>query len=189
MPNNLDYISLAQEQWAAHRNEVDLLIPITHVGDVIDSSLALSVGGFDAKFARTASEDFEFTLRCVAEAPIGMIEDSLTGVRRHGGNFSGNQLKNLLGEVKILRHAQAHQVHISATFNETRLIIEVSDDGIGFDSDAVIAQDGHYGLLGLRERARLAGGYFEIVSTPGKGTVLRLCVPAQAARMEANSLH
>ena len=48
MPNNLDYISLAQEQWAAHRNEVDLLIPITHVGDVIDSSLALSVGGFDA---------------------------------------------------------------------------------------------------------------------------------------------
>jgi hypothetical protein len=75
---------------------------------VMTKALFDAVGGFDAKFARTASEDFEFTLRCVAEAPIGMIEASLTGVRRHGGNFSGNQLKNLLGEVKILRHAQAH---------------------------------------------------------------------------------
>jgi len=75
---------------------------------VMTKALFDAVGGFDAKFARTASEDFEFTLRCVAEAPIGMSETALTGVRRHGGNFSGNQLKNLLGEVKILRHAQAH---------------------------------------------------------------------------------
>ncbi len=69
---------------------------------VMKKSLFESVGGFDAKFARTASEDFEFTLRCVAEAPVGMIETSLVGVRRHHGNFSANQLKNLLGEVKIL---------------------------------------------------------------------------------------
>ncbi len=75
---------------------------------VMRKSLFDSVGRFDAKFARTASEDFEFTLRCVAQAPIGMIETSLVGVRRHDGNFSANQLKNLLGEVKILRHAKAH---------------------------------------------------------------------------------
>lgn len=80
---------------------------------VMTKALFDAVGGFDAKFARTASEDFEFTLRCVAEAPVGMIETSLTGVRRHGGNFSGNQLKNLLGEVKILRHAQAHHAAAS----------------------------------------------------------------------------
>lgn len=75
---------------------------------VMTKSLFDAVGGFDAKFARTASEDFEFTLRCVAEAPVGMVETSLVGVRRHHGNFSANQLKNLLGEVKILRHAKAH---------------------------------------------------------------------------------
>jgi hypothetical protein len=75
---------------------------------VMTKSLFDTVGGFDAEFARTASEDFEFTLRCVAEAPVGMIETSLVGVRRHHGNFSANQLKNLLGEVKILRHAKAH---------------------------------------------------------------------------------
>lgn len=75
---------------------------------VMTKSLFDAVGGFNAEFARTASEDFEFTLRCVAEAPVGMVETSLVGVRRHHGNFSGNQMKNLLGEVKILRHAKTH---------------------------------------------------------------------------------
>ncbi|HTK05779.1 MAG TPA: sensor histidine kinase [Ktedonobacteraceae bacterium] len=88
------------------------------------------------------------------------------------------------GLTNIARHAQAHQVRICAKFHETTLLIEVCDDGIGFDSTAVIAQDGHYGLLGLRERARLVGGHFEVASTPGKGTILRLSVPAQVVKQE-----
>ena len=75
---------------------------------VMTKSLFESVGGFDGKFARTASEDFEFILRCVAHAPIGMIDAPLVGIRRHPGNFSASQLANLLGEVKILRHAKSH---------------------------------------------------------------------------------
>ena len=75
---------------------------------VMTKSLFESVGGFDAKFARTASEDFEFILRCVAHAPIGMIGEPLVGIRRHPGNYSASQLANLLGEVKILRHAKSH---------------------------------------------------------------------------------
>ena len=75
---------------------------------VMTKALFDAVGGFDAKFARTASEDFEFTLRCVAKAPIGMIETPLVGIRRHDGNYSANQLSNLLGEVKILQYAKAH---------------------------------------------------------------------------------
>jgi len=75
---------------------------------VMRKSLFDSVGGFDAKFARTASEDFEFTLRCVAHAPIGVVDEALVGVRRHKSNYSANQLANLLGEVRILRHAQRH---------------------------------------------------------------------------------
>jgi glycosyltransferase involved in cell wall biosynthesis len=75
---------------------------------VMTRALFESVGGFDPKFARTASEDFEFILRCVAQPPIGMIDASLVGIRRHEGNYSANQLANLLGEVKILRHAKSH---------------------------------------------------------------------------------
>lgn len=82
--------------------------PIFHSTLVMTKSLFTAIGGYETKFARTASEDFEFTLRCVAEAPVGMIQTPLVGIRRHGGNYSGNQLSNLLGEVKILQHAKAH---------------------------------------------------------------------------------
>ncbi|MBO0796101.1 MAG: hypothetical protein J2P36_34860 [Ktedonobacteraceae bacterium] len=57
------------------------------------------------------------------------------------------------------------------------LVIEVRDNGIGFDPTE-IGQQGHYGLTGLRERARLLGGQFSLLSTPGKGTTLRLLLPA-----------
>jgi hypothetical protein len=82
--------------------------PIFHSTIVMAKSLFEAIGGYETKFARTASEDFEFTLRCVAKAPTGMIENALVGIRRHDGNYSGNQLSNLLGEVKILQHAKAH---------------------------------------------------------------------------------
>ena len=96
--------------------------PIFHSTIVMKKSLYDFVGGYDGKFARTASEDFEFTLRCVAQAPIGMIEEPLVGIRRHGGNFSANQLSNLLGEVRILRHARDH--HAAAS----RLTTEIDAD-------------------------------------------------------------
>jgi two-component system, NarL family, sensor histidine kinase YdfH len=81
------------------------------------------------------------------------------------------------GLTNIARHAQAHQVWVCAHFNEVILTIEVRDDGIGFESTTVMDQKGHYGLLGLRERARLVGGHLDMESFPGKGTTLRLCLP------------
>jgi signal transduction histidine kinase len=55
------------------------------------------------------------------------------------------------------------------------LIVELRDDGRGFDPSEI--PPGHYGLLGVRERARLARGTFEISSAPGKGTTLKLHLP------------
>jgi len=54
------------------------------------------------------------------------------------------------------------------------------DDGRGFDLTAAASESGHYGLLGMRERARLAGGTLAVESTPGKGTTLWLSVPIRA---------
>ena len=60
--------------------------------------------------------------------------------------------------------------------------IEVRDDGVGFDLAAPPDSTGHYGLLGLRERARLLGGSVELKSTPGEGTTLRLLFPPSAGQ-------
>ena len=65
---------------------------------------------------------------------------------------------------------------------EDKLEIEISDDGIGFDPETVEA--GHYGLLGMRERVRLAGGNLDVHSEPGKGTRIVIQFPI---RMSANA--
>lgn len=74
------------------------------------------------------------------------------------------------------RHAAPSNVHVAlgTASNGVRLVIE--DDGCGFDPDSV--SDGRFGLLGMRERARLLGGTIHVESAPGTGTRLIIEVPA-----------
>jgi signal transduction histidine kinase len=89
----------------------------------------------------------------------------------------------------VLRHAQARRAVLQITFldNETRL--EVGDDGIGFDvprSPTDFAPGGHFGLLGMRERADLIGAHLEVASETGRGT--RLSVRLPVARLQKTPL-
>ena len=70
-----------------------------------------------------------------------------------------------------IRHGHAKHLRVCGTIDGKRLLFSVSDDGCGFDPDAVpgIAQ-GHFGLTGIRERVRKLGGSITIQSSPGDGT-------------------
>lgn len=83
------------------------------------------------------------------------------------------------GLTNIARHAQAKNAKllIVTMEDENELEIEISDDGIGFNPQAVEA--GHYGLLGMRERVRLTGGTLEITSKVGRGTQLVIRFPLE----------
>jgi two-component system, NarL family, sensor histidine kinase YdfH len=81
------------------------------------------------------------------------------------------------GLTNIARHARARQVNLRLSETEKELQIEIRDDGVGFDPQKV--QPGHYGLLGMRERLRLAGGRQEIKSEAGKGTCLLIRFPLE----------
>jgi len=83
------------------------------------------------------------------------------------------------GLTNIARHARASNASVSIALHEGSATIQVQDNGTGFDPGTVAEQAGHYGLLGLRERARLAGGTLEVKSAPGAGTTLLLCLPTQ----------
>ena len=74
----------------------------------------------------------------------------------------------------VAQHAEASQAWVSAVQQAGGVEIVVRDDGAGFAMDAAAPGAGHYGLVGMRERARLAGGELEVASTPGQGTVVRL---------------
>ncbi|HET8842067.1 MAG TPA: sensor histidine kinase [Ktedonobacteraceae bacterium] len=78
----------------------------------------------------------------------------------------------------IARHAEATHIWITGEPQKGLFLLQIRDDGRGFVPEAVEVQNGHYGLLGLRERARLLGGTFELESVPGQGTRLRFFVPS-----------
>jgi NarL family two-component system sensor histidine kinase YdfH len=82
------------------------------------------------------------------------------------------------GLLNVARHAGANQVWLDVTEHDEQLAIEVRDDGKGFDPAAVAGQ-GHYGLLGLRERARSLGGQLRLRTAPGEGTTLCFLLPTQ----------
>ncbi|MFN8413924.1 MAG: sensor histidine kinase [Anaerolineales bacterium] len=74
----------------------------------------------------------------------------------------------------IVNHSHAKNFSVHLTSNgQTTLIIQ--DDGIGFDSNAK-GPTGHFGLIGMRERAELAGGDLKIESEKGKGTKVVLTI-------------
>ena len=81
------------------------------------------------------------------------------------------------GLTNIARHAQAKKAKLRRASNPDpkELEIEIGDDGTGFDPAAVEA--GHYGLLGMRERTELAGGWLSLESEPGHGTQIEIHLP------------
>jgi NarL family two-component system sensor histidine kinase YdfH len=82
--------------------------------------------------------------------------------------------------LNIARHAQATRAWVCAVSELGLFALEIGDDGIGFDHEVAASQGGHFGLLGMRERARLLHGQLLILSAPGKGTTIRLQVPVPA---------
>jgi signal transduction histidine kinase len=77
----------------------------------------------------------------------------------------------------VEKHAAATRVHIEVMERDGGLHGEVVDDGRGFVVSERDHLPGHLGLLALRERALLAGGWCEVTSEPGKGTKVEFWVP------------
>lgn len=75
----------------------------------------------------------------------------------------------------IARHAAARHVELTLVAEERELRLRVRDDGAGFDPEAARRDAGAgFGLLGMRERAELAGGEFRFDSMPGRGTSVKV---------------
>lgn len=79
----------------------------------------------------------------------------------------------------VKKHAKARHLDVRLDYGPAEVTLEVRDDGQGFSSEAEsYPPPGHYGLIGMRERAALISGSLEVVSAPSAGTTVRLQVPA-----------
>ncbi len=86
----------------------------------------------------------------------------------------------------VVKHAIADAVVVGLCYGPEAVTITVSDDGQGFDVQWAQsqAQRAAYGLLGMRERAELLGGQFDLTSTFGQGSQVRVTIPYQAEASE-----
>jgi signal transduction histidine kinase len=80
------------------------------------------------------------------------------------------------------RHAQASKIEAEITYAERLLRLRIRDDGRGIDAQVLTAgRNGHWGLQGMRERARQIGAELEIWSRAGAGTEVDLRIPGSIA--------
>lgn len=84
----------------------------------------------------------------------------------------------------IARHAHASHADITVALTDSHILLRISDDGTGFDLTRP-RKSGSYGLIGLRERAYLLGGTFEIEASPGNGTTVEVRIPLETSRSNA----
>jgi two-component system sensor histidine kinase DegS len=80
----------------------------------------------------------------------------------------------------VRKHAKSTRTTIASRVENETWVVEVRDDGLGFDVGAVASRGRrNFGLQFMRERAELIGAAFEVSSRPDAGTVVRLAVPLE----------
>lgn len=135
------------------------------------------------RLPRLEETDLATALRAaVAEAVAGTnlrLEFKTSGTPVHLSDIVTFNLLRICEEAvaNVIRHAEATRVAVELRFEGRAVTLSVSDDGQGFDpSRAAVASGEHFGLAGMRERARIVGGNLTIQSQPGGPTTLTVIV-------------
>jgi signal transduction histidine kinase len=85
----------------------------------------------------------------------------------------------------VKKHAGASQLWVQLEYGTETIALEVRDDGRGGALErAKESSPGHFGVMGMNERAAAIGGKLEVTSAVGTGTSVRLCAPARDAVRE-----
>ena len=141
---------------------------------------------WDLRETASEAESFAASLRRVAENAVArtevMLDFEVRGVERPIPPDLQSVAARVLQEsiVNTVKHAEAHSVRVLVGFNARSLRLFISDDGKGFAVDPTFRRyGGHWGLLGMRERAAEVGGGLLVRSAPGAGTRVSLRLPIE----------
>lgn len=134
-----------------------------------DADLGRSLAAVGAELAR-ADVDFGVVVEGSTRALNEAVRDEAYRIGREA-------------LLNAFRHARATSIEVQIIYAEKDFRLRVRDDGIGIDAgqSRVGSRPGHWGLPGMRERARTVGAELEIWSRPGAGTEVELTIPAAAA--------
>ena len=137
-------------------------------GDVVDFAQALATEG--EQLSKQYPAKFKVSVQ-------GARRDLHPIVREEGFLVSREALCN------AFQHARADSIEAEVTYADAALHVRVRDDGQGISGTVLRAGEktGHFGLIGMRERAKKLGAHLEVWSKPGAGTEVELSVPAKVA--------
>jgi len=108
----------------------------------------------------------------------------LTGKQFVLNQLATHELLMILREAlyNAVFHGKPSRIEVRLEFARSELTLEVRDNGLGFDPEAIGPnQNHHYGLVGMRERAQSVGGRFRLQSAPGQGTEVRIRIPRRVS--------
>ena len=157
--------SLSKALDLARHNLEEARWSVMHLrGDrMVTQGLPNAVGQLVREFARDTGTDVRaYVSKRLGSLPI-YLEDGLYRITQEALN-------------NIRKHAMAGQVRVSLQRKDGEVRLTVRDNGIGFNPLAG-PHDGHFGIRGMGERAGLLGGRLDVVSRPGRGSLIRAVIP------------
>jgi signal transduction histidine kinase/ligand-binding sensor domain-containing protein len=138
----------------------------------------------DLRSAALNNQDLSAALQCGARNwTQGSAVDVEVDVRGDVRTLSEDVEHNLLriaqeAVTNALKHAHPSKITVRLLGNDRNLTLRVTDNGCGFEpEDAFVGMGGHFGLIGIRERAERIGGELRLESQPGFGTQVEVSVP------------
>jgi len=113
-----------------------------------------------------------------AEANGTKIESSTNGTPFPLETRTQHHVIKVIREASLnaIRHGKASLILVTHQYTNSELTVNITDNGCGFDSDAKQAK-GHFGIIGMNERAKRAKGSLTISSQPGSGATIILKIP------------
>ncbi len=148
------------------RDKVKDLRPATNQGVSLEEALAAE----GAQFDQLASARFRVSVEGASRSlhPIVREEGFLIGREAIANAFA---------------HARSDHVEVEITYGDHALLLRIRDDGQGVGSAVLDSggKPGHFGVLGMRERAMKLGASFDLWSKPGAGTEVVVRIPAEVA--------
>jgi signal transduction histidine kinase/streptogramin lyase len=140
-----------------------------------NSTLATDAGALCKDLSHQLQSDSGIPIMC-----------SVEGIAFKLGESATHELMMTVKEAltNAIAHGNPKRINIDVCFERQFLKVDVHDDGSGFDTNVVLSQNGHYGILGMQERILLVGGHLSIESDPAKGTVVHMTLPRKQKMLE-----
>jgi signal transduction histidine kinase/ligand-binding sensor domain-containing protein len=147
----------------------------------------------DLRDSTSETNDLAAAIRTVAEelavkesgSAAVIVNIDVSGASRILHPIVRDEVSRIASEAlrNAFRHAAARRIEVEIGYDERGLRVRVRDDGRGIDPEILKAgaREGHFGLPGMRERARLAGGELTVWSAPDAGTEVEVMLPAARA--------